>query len=171
MCSSDLTELCGGTHLKNTKYVEQFKITQETAVSSGVRRIEAVAGELNLQDLHSKIIDALNKKIEKFKNANKDSVKDLNEKLQKNFIKFSEKLAIKNISVVKADKTPRWIDYNQLDTVIQEVEKGIVETEKQIKKEQSKAKNKQAGEQSSNLKDKIQSIPNTDCFKIGRAHV
>ncbi len=37
-------ELCGGTHLRHTSQVGLFKITRETGVSSGVRRIEAVTG-------------------------------------------------------------------------------------------------------------------------------
>jgi alanyl-tRNA synthetase len=37
-------ELCGGTHLSNTREVEQFEIVSEEGVSAGTRRITALTG-------------------------------------------------------------------------------------------------------------------------------
>ena len=52
------TELCGGTHLDNTAKVGLFKLTSESSVAAGVRRIEAVTGKAVLG-----IVDSLRAQI------------------------------------------------------------------------------------------------------------
>ena len=88
-------ELCGGTHVQNTRDIGVFAITIETSLSSGVRRIEAVTSlgaysylssrsqvlqalERNLSVKSSKVVDKLETLQSDLKEKNKliDQLKD-----------------------------------------------------------------------------------------------
>jgi len=70
------TELCGGTHVVRTGDIGFFKITGETALASGVRRIEAVAGAAALD-----YVETQERLLEQASSALKVGAQDLPERV------------------------------------------------------------------------------------------
>jgi len=79
-------ELCGGTHVDTTGQIGFFKILNETSVSSGVRRIEAITGEIAEKYVTEKIIMLDNIKL--FLKANDSNIIDKLENIKKELSEY-----------------------------------------------------------------------------------
>ena len=94
---SNSIELCGGTHISNTRDIGLFKIISESGISTGVRRIEAITyqkANIFFNDLHTQsksLTQQLNVKSEqiidkiismkKVESDNKKLISSLNKKI------------------------------------------------------------------------------------------
>lgn len=79
-------ELCGGTHVQRTGDIGLFKITTETGIAAGIRRIEAVTGEYAIA-----WVDTLNDQLQEAAQLFKTGREGLLEKIKKN-IDYTQQL-------------------------------------------------------------------------------
>ena len=92
------TELCGGVHVQRAGDIGLFKIISETGVASGVRRVEAITGEVAMQwlEVREKSITAIANVVKAAPEAAADKVQQLMDKsksLEKELERLQSKLA------------------------------------------------------------------------------
>ncbi|WP_175330078.1 alanine--tRNA ligase [Candidatus Ichthyocystis hellenicum] len=88
-------ELCGGIHVRNTGSIGLFAIISESAIASGVRRIEAVAGFPSIRIFNDYVHQI--KKVSEILNCNPESIYE-------STLRMSEKLSASQKLITQLNK-------------------------------------------------------------------
>ncbi|MBT7409982.1 MAG: alanine--tRNA ligase [Methylococcales bacterium] len=122
-------ELCGGTHVKRTGDIGLFKIVSETGVASGVRRVEAVAGQLAIN-----VVNQKEKTLSILANLLKTNQENITDKVQqaieknKQLEKQLSTLQSKMASSTGSDLSSKAVDYNGCYILAEHIEGADVKT-------------------------------------------
>ncbi|RAP32139.1 alanine--tRNA ligase [Candidatus Marinamargulisbacteria bacterium SCGC AG-414-C22] len=144
-------ELCAGTHVHNTEYIEHFKIISESAIAAGTRRVEAIAGTENIMSylheiytvMHKKISDQLTKCVQ-LSNSLPDDLKHTIDKI---------KVAIDKTTI---NSSIELIEHNI--KALESLQKECQSLAKRIQKHTDKSGQKKSQELAQSLTDHIISV-------------
>jgi len=114
-------ELCGGTHVKATGQIAFFKITGESAVAAGVRRIEAITGVAVEKYVHEQTV--LVQQLKELLKNPKDIAKSIESLLEENtrLKKEIEKSVLEKASGLKTELAAKVENINGINFIAQKV--------------------------------------------------
>jgi alanyl-tRNA synthetase len=126
---SDSVELCGGTHVERAGDIGLFKITMETGVAAGIRRIEAVTGENALERFYQD--EEQLEQLAKLVKSSRDDVVQKISQLQQNqrqLEKELEQLKAKLASQAGGDLASMAVDVNGIKVLAAKLDGADVKT-------------------------------------------